>query len=218
MSHTNELIWIVGFGRFGRRAVDRLITEMQPPPSLTVIDRELPDDLQDGIEYIQADGVEWFTDHFLRTEKVSRIVPALPVHLAAQWVKRRLTAESRNVEKIPIPSELLRSLPNPYQLSPDVYAFSHADFICPPDCVEPEEFCTVTREPRPTPLYDLPGSLSLGNYVVVTIRSRQFAPGVGGFYPADLWALLDKVRKHEETSFLLCTACKCHGIITGFRI
>ena len=213
-----ESIWIIGYGKFGRRAADLLNNSGRARPQVTVVDSKQPDQVTGGIDYIKADGVRWFVDNFHQTSRVDRIIPALPVHLAAEWVKERLVAENRTVQQFPIPEKILPLLPNPYKISADTYALSYATFLCPPDCEEPEECCTVTGQSRPEPLYELVNSISLENVVILSIQSRQFAPGAGGFYAGDLWQLLDTVQKHEPAHFLLVTACKCHGIITGLSV
>ncbi len=218
MHDSSELIWVLGYGKSGRRAVELIRAENHLKPSFTVIDQKPQDKFQEGIAYIQAEGIRWFTDHFHQTHRVSRIIPALPVHIAAQWIKRKLISEKGSVREMEIPRKILPNLPNPCRLSADTYAVSHADFICPSDCDEPEDFCTATGQPRPTPLYDLLAALTNDDVAVLTLPSRQFAAGVGGFYATDLWNLLDTVRDLTQNRFLLCTACKCHGIITGFEL
>lgn len=211
-------IWILGYGQFGKRTTDLLAESGKADLHLTVIDSKPPGHVADGIHYIQSEGVRWFVDNFHRASTVDWIIPALPVHLAAEWIKARLIAENRTVRHFPVPEKILPFLPNPYRISTDTYALSHATFLCPPDCEEPEEFCTVTGLPRSTPIYRLVLGLSLENVVILSIRSRQFAPGAGGFYADDLWMLLETVRQHGPADFLLCTGCRCHGIITGLRV
>ncbi len=213
-----ESIWIIGYGKFGGRTVDLLADSGNEHLYITVVDSRTPDHVPDGIDYVQAEGIGWFVDNFHRTSKVDRIIPALPVHLAAEWLRKRLAAEDRTVEQLPVPEKILPLLPNPYKISADTYAISHATFLCPADCDEPEEFCTVTGLPRPTPLYELVSSISLDKVVILSLQSRQFASGAGGFYAADLWLLLETVQRHAPADFLICTSCKCHGIITGLCI
>lgn len=124
MLYSAEPIWIVGYGKFGRRAVDRIIKDKHPPPPVTVIDSGRKDDIHEEIKYVQADGVKWFVD---------------------------------NLQKI-------------------------------------------------------------GKVAVITIKSHQFAPGVGGFYTHELLSILSQVRRNNDNSILLCTACKCHGIVTSFQL
>jgi len=217
-----ESIWILGYGQFGSHAAKLFLEKGKPQPTITVVDSEPKENVAFGIDYIQADGIQWFIDNFHQNSTVGRIIPALPVHLAAEWLKGRLILTEKTVSSYPIPEDIIPHLPHPYRLSDACYAISHADFLCPPDCDEPEETCTVTGKPRPTPLYELVGELAnkiaLEKIAIHTIESRQFAAGVGGFSPADLWQLFESVKQSGQSIFLVCTACKCHGIITGFTV
>lgn len=210
-------IWVLGGGQFGRRAV-KLLRQKAPTATITVVDnlpiRNLPDD----IKVVRGDAVDWFVEQFTPDARVSRIVPALPRHLATEWLKKSLSTMSVTVHAVEIPEELLRHFPNPFRTSPSQIAVSHADFLCPPDCPEPHDFCTVTQQPRPIPLYQLLGTSIYGSFTPVIIRSRQFAVGVGGFQPEDLWSLMRRATSMPEIPLLIGTACKCHGIVDGLII
>ncbi|MFV0436006.1 MAG: hypothetical protein ACK5PS_01235 [Desulfopila sp.] len=215
MATTSESIWILGYGKFGQRAVTLLTEAGTAPGRVTVIDHRLPDRLPQAVHFIQAEGVRWFIDNFQRTSDVDRVIPALPVHLAAEWVKARLMAQNQTVQPLPVPERVIQLLPNPYRISADTYALSHATFRCPDNCDEPEQFCTVTGKSRATPVYTLVEELTLDGLVTLALQSRQFAPGLGGFYVDDLWKLLEELQRHIPADILLCTACKCHGIVNG---
>lgn len=213
---SNGNVWIVGCGQFGRRAVDILLKNGTSTSGLTVVDilrKEMP---ESGISFIQAEGVQWFIDHFSKESEVSRIIPSLPVHLAAEWVKGKLQALEHRVVAEPVPEGIISLLPNPHPIGADSYAVSYAQFLCPPDCPEPEGRCMVTDEKRPLPLYALLESLRLDSFTVLIVRSHQFAPGVGGFLPIQLWDVLDRILLPETKKVLLCTACSCHGVISCF--
>lgn len=221
MGDSAESIWVIGYGKFGRQALARLLIDRHAPARFTVVDAVFGsgdrEDVQDGVNYVQADGVRWLVEHLHQQDEVKWVVPALPVHLAAQWIQAKLVTIGMAVEALPIPAEIVRLLPNSYRLSEAECAVSHADFICPPDCDEPEDFCTHTGAPRPQPLYDMQEALSSVNPKVLIIRSHQLAPGVGGLNSDDLWQLLGRVQELEGVPLLLGTACKCHGIVTSFR-
>jgi hypothetical protein len=211
---SRQTFWVLGAGRFGRRAVN-LLSRAAPGSKMVVIDRQPVRDLPDGLEVIQADGVQWFTEHFSPAAEVDKIVPALPVHLAADWLALKLAGEQGTVSAVEIPDELLRHLPHPVRLSPHRLVTSHADFLCPTNCSEPDDFCTHTKMVRPVPLYDLLAAVVHDNFVPLILKSRQFAPGVGGFLPKDLWILLDRARSFSSAPLLVGSACKCHGIVDG---
>jgi len=213
-SSFHETVWVIGCGQFGRRAVE-LMKESVPASNIVVVDSLPVNDLPEDIEIICADGVEWFTEHFTPGATVHKIIPALPLHLAAEWVKKKLFDEQRIVHSADIPDKELDQFPHPIRLRASCVVMSHADFICPPNCSEPEELCTYTRQRRPQSLYRLLETTSSGNFTPLIVRSRQFAAGVGGFFPEDLWHLLERCRVLPGKSLLIGTACKCHGIVDG---
>ena len=205
-------VWILGGGKFGRHALDHF-TQGTKNNFVVVVDNQEIGDLPDGVEHVCADGVEWLVEHLTPHADAAKILPVLPLHLAAEWVKRKLSEQHAVVDSVAIPDELLCSLPHPIRLRPDQVTLSHADFICPPNCSEPEELCLYTRKKRPKPLYKLLAAMNCGNFVPLVIQSRQFAPGLGGFFPDDLWHLLERTRLLPNTPLLIGTACKCHGIV-----
>jgi hypothetical protein len=214
---SQEIVWILGGGKFGLRAA-KLLRQQTPQPAIVVVDNSpVPDLLEEieGVESIRADAVDWFTEHFVAGAAVSRIVPAIPLHAAVEWLKKKLARNNYLVKSLPLTDALLEDLPNPFRTGPSQIAVSYADFLCPDNCPEPEQTCTVTGEPRPTPLYSYLQQLSLADFRPIILRSRQFAPGVGGFYPEDLWHLLSEVQALPERPLLVGTACKCHGIVDG---
>ena len=206
-----EIIWILGGGKFGRRAAEQM-TRRFPEAAITVIDRQNLSGFGAAVETITADGVVWLVENFRPESDVTRIIPALPVHLAAEWLYKKAESEGRTVRQVPLPDSLISRLPNPFPIAPGRVAVSHADFLCPPDCPEPDDFCTMTGEKRPLPLYQLLETAG-GHLLPLILRSRQFAPGVGGFFPGDLWALLERFWAGAGRRLLVATACKCHGII-----
>ncbi len=207
-----ETFWVIGGGQFGRRAVE-LLKKDAPAGKIIVVDNRPDRNLPTGIELVCADGIDWLTEHFTVSAAVDKIIPALPVHLAADWVKKKLIDDGRIVHSTEIPEEHLHHFPNPLRVESSRVVMSYADFICPPRCSEPDKLCTHTGKQRPLSLYLLLASLTINDFVPLTIRSRQFHSGVGGFFPQDLWQLLERVRALPDTPLLIGTACKCHGIV-----
>ncbi len=211
----DEIVWVLGGGQFGQRAVN-LLRKTAPVTNLVVIDRQPLGDLPTGVECVRADGVAWLVEHFVPQTRVGKIIPAIPKHLAAEWLKRKLAEEGADVRTLDIPEDLLLRFPHPMRLSPSQIVMSHADSICPPNCAEPDELCSSTRRPRPTPLYQLLRTMDCDSFTPLIVRSRQFAAGVGGFFPEDLWQLLARARSLPGIPLLVGSACKCHGIVDGF--
>lgn len=209
-----ETFWVLGCGQFGRRAV-KLLRKAAPASNIVVVDRLPVRDLPHNIEIVCADGVEWLAENFTPNATVNKIIPALPLHLVADWMKKKLSDEHRIVFSEAILDEQLHQFPHPFRLSPSRVVMSHADFLCPPNCSEPDNLCTYTQMQRPPSLYRTLETMAPGNFVPLILRSRQFASGVGGFFPEDLWKLLERARLLPDTPLLIGTACKCHGIVDG---
>jgi hypothetical protein len=210
----HETFWVIGGGQFGRRAVE-LLKKDAPAGKIVVVDIIPIRNLPDGIEMICADGIEWLTEHFTPDAAVDKIIPALPVHLAADWLKKKLIDDHKTVRSTEIPDDHLRHFPHPMRISPSRVVISLADFLCPPNCSEPANLCTYTGKKRPPSLYRTLETIVAGNFVPLIVRSRQFDSGVGGFFPDDLWHLLEQARLLPETPLLIGTACKCHGVVDG---
>lgn len=215
--HPKADILIIGGGKFGSRAAVKL-HEQSPQSSITLVEKEKVDKNELVTQVIEAEGIEWFAENFNKASSFTHIIPALPIHLAGEWVKRVLLNKGYTVQMQEISSELLDILPNPYRLNKCQAAISHADFHCPPNCDEPSKICTYTKKKRPTPLYKILGTLHTSGCEPVIIQSRQFSRGVGGFYPADLWNFLDRIIINRNKTLLAGTACKCHGIVESFSV
>ncbi len=212
-----ETVWVFGGGQFGKRAVE-LLRRTTPSCTLVVIDRNPSPELPKEIEIVCADGVEWLVNQFTSDAAVTKIIPALPLHLVVEWMKKKFLGEGLSMSSVDIPDELFRHFPHPFRLSSDQIVTSNSDFICPPDCPEPDECCTYTKLRRPQSLNSLLATMDCGPFVPLIVKSRQFAPGVGGFFPDDLWNLLECVRLLPGTPLLIGTACKCHGIVNGLSL
>lgn len=209
-----KTIWIVGVGQFGLLAVKRLSVSKKECQFVLV------DPVQENLErgkahnrtLVLADGVS-FVEKRLSAESMPEwIVPALPVHLAAEWCLRRFGPEQ--IRTVPLPEAVDRAVPNPLRGADGNLYVSHADFKCPDDCAEPLGTCTMTGKPRKPNMFEVLAQVSVPGFSPLVIRSHQLGPGVGGYRPEQLFALLDQVAA-AEGKLLICTACRCHGVITG---
>ena len=205
--------WILGYGRFGRLARERLHAA-RPGVHIVAVDHRDVDG-HPGVEGVTADAVE-FLNQNLRLYPDVWIVPALPMHLAYEWIAGQLNRE-RRFRPQPVPSGLVPYLPNPFQ-GPDGQVYlSNADFRCPDDCPEPRSICTCTGKPRPQIMHTFLANLAYGDYTPFVIRSVQLAPGVGGYRTTTLLEGLDRLRQGTGP-FLLSTACKCHAVMHAFSL
>lgn len=209
-------VWIIGAGRFGALALERLSVIM-PDARFTVAD---PDDSRlermAGAEkkIVPEEGIAFLAERLHPESAPDWIIPALPVHLAAEWCLARLGPEK--ARRIAIPPGCFDLIPNPMRgESGDAYV-SHADFLCPDDCPEPARICTATGEPRKPNLFDILRNTRFPGFRSEVIRSRQLGPGVGGYRPRQLFDLLDQLERMQG-DILVSTACRCHGVITGIN-
>ena len=211
-----EEIWIIGVGHFGFIAFQRL--------SKAVKDRHfvLVDPVEENLlkcagptttlEF--SDGVKFLGRHLKRGQKPDWIIPALPVHLAAEWILLHLGPT--RLRRIPLPSELDRQVPNPIRGSEGNLYVSHADFKCPADCDEPQDICSITRKMRYQNMYDFLLNLSIKPFNSLNIRSYQLGPGIGGYRAEQLLEMKTTIEQ-ATGPVLLSTACRCHGVITGLE-
>ncbi len=210
-----EIIWIIGAGKFGKLALKRL-SERRKGTRFVLVDpaKENLNVDQPNCAVETADGVEYVWAELGKGNEPEWIIPALPVHLAAEWALKTLGPEV--LERVPIPPEVDSQLRHPLRGgNGDIYV-THADFLCPDDCAEPSENCTVTQRPRGRNMFQLLAETSVPPFRPLVIRSRQLGPGIGGYRPGDLFDLLERIRA-VHGNILLCTACRCHGVITGLE-
>ncbi|PID41004.1 MAG: potassium transporter [Proteobacteria bacterium] len=215
--------WIVGAGRFGSLAVERIACGI-PDASMTVLDSRRP-----AIDYIdeekatliREDGISWLVSRFRADAPVDMIVPAIPVHLVFEWLKAKLS-DKFDFTPIQIPAGWLDSFPNPMPGNTGQVYVSHANFICPDNCPEPEAICTHTGKPRPMDLFRLLAGLDFDGLTPIVIRSHQLLPGVGGILPTELMnALVNALnwgRSSDHRILMIATACRCHGVVDFIRL
>lgn len=208
-------IWIIGYGKFGQRAV-REIIKTRPASRCVIVDAHSADQIPKSSIFIKEDAVSWLAKHLHEITEVDTIVPAVPLHLAAEWLKIVLVQTGCTVRAENIPETVLSTLPNCYQISPSVAALSYADFLCPENCPEPEGYCTITKEKRTVAMYELLKQCDFPTPPYV-IRSCQLAPGVGGYRKQELLQLLHHAQLQQHSTIFVATSCKCHGIVSGLR-
>jgi hypothetical protein len=213
-----EEYWIIGFGTVGRRALERL-HQQSPEAPITVVDPldpEPPPEMA-SVDWYVADGVDFLLSREITTRAgVSPwIVPALPRHLAFEWIAAQLRQEAF-FRPIPVPEAVTAQLQNAMPGDEGQVFMSQADFICPDDCNEPEQVCSTTGEPRPYNLHAMLADMRPEGYRPLVIQSHQLAPGVGGFRARQLADALAAIRQ-KPGKYLLSTASKCHGVMHAFE-
>ena len=211
-----EEIWIIGLGQFGYLAFQRLSKTLKNRHFVLVdpVEENLRKCKGPAITLRISDGVKFLEKHLKKGRKPNWIIPALPVHLAAEWILLHLGPA--RLRRVPLPSELDRQVPNPIRGFEGNLYVSHADFKCPADCDEPRDICSITHEMRHQNMYDFLSNLSIKPFNSLNIRSCQLGPGIGGYRAEQLLELEANVEQATDP-VLLSTACRCHGVITGLE-
>ena len=204
-------IWIIGFGHFGQRAAailskrkDARVLAVDSNPAHVAQAKSM------DVQCVEQDGVDFVAER-LEREPPQWIVAALPVHLTFEWLLIRLNREF-SARRI-IPADTLDSLlPHPMRgQNGDIYV-THATWRCPEDCAEPGDICTVTQEKRPLDMFRVLEGVAFENYTPLVVRSRQLAPGVGGYRPEDLFSIYDR---REHTIYLWIAPLKMDQTASG---
>lgn len=166
---------------------------------------------------IKDDAARFLSQNFHMLDPSCTIIPAVPLHLAFEWATRRL-AGMFSIRRIPIPDGVAHSLPHTWQGGHDSLLVSYADFLCPEDCPEPIDRCTVTGKRRGKPLFELLDGLDLPEYPIHVVRSRQMGPGIGGYNAGDLKELQDRILFGGKRKWIVGTACRCHGVLSAMEL
>ena len=206
---------IIGCGHFGSRAAKKLL-QKDPHSKIIVVDKSkktLQKISRLPIETAVSDGIIYLNQFFSKGRKTDYIIPAVPLHLAFEFILSQLKPWGGKRKKIPP----ISGLPNPViGKTGDLYT-SLANFFCPEDCPEPAQYCTTTQKKRSKPLYKILNDLE-GAFESRVIRSQQLGPGIGGFRPKALLDLLEDIirKKKSGWTILVSTASRCHGVTSAF--
>jgi len=206
--------FIIGCGHFGSQAAEKLFRK-DPHSRITVVDKDVKAIQKISslpVKTILGEGISSLRQCLIKGQPIDYIVPAVPLHLAFEFLWS--TLKSYDVTRVKVP--LLSGLPNSMIGKTGDFYTSLANFLCPEDCPEPSEYCTVTKQRRPKPLYQILNELE-GAFESRVIRSQQLAPGVGGYPPAALSGLLENIKKRmaPRRTLLISTSCRCHGVTSA---
>ncbi len=215
-THTHTYL-IIGCGYFGSRAAEKLF-QKDSHSKIIVVDKSkkaLQKISRLPIQIAVCEGIIYLSQFLSTGEQVDYVIPAVPLHLAFEFVLFQL--KPMGVKRREVPT--LSGLPNPMTgKTGDLYT-SLAKFLCPEDCPEPAKYCTFTREKRLKPLYKILNDLE-GAFESRVIRSHQLGPGIGGFRPKVLLDLLENLKNLKKKIgsgglILISTASHCHGVTSG---
>ncbi|MCB2226530.1 MAG: hypothetical protein KQH53_07605 [Desulfarculaceae bacterium] len=211
MSARREIL-VIGGGRFGRLALERLgakvraLAEPRPGPELQELAR------RGGVELYREEGVPALRRALASDDPLAWVIPAIPRHLLADWLRAELGAHPQET-----PLAALPDLPSRIPAPDGGWFLSRADFLCPDDCPEPAGLCTATGQPRGENLFDRLARMTLPGHATAVVRSHQLAPGVGGYRASELLALRDRLAA-QGGRWLVATACRCHGVINSLEM
>ncbi len=206
---------ILGAGHFGAQALKRL-TARDPGGAFIVVDREaailetLARQYPSG-RMLAGDGIILLEDLLREEPAPDWIIPAIPRHVAFEWLARRHGATG-GWTPVPVPP-LVKELALLTFTGPrgELY-LSMATGRCPDACAEQEDFCPQIGHHHRRPLYELLTDLAVPGYTMCVIRSEQLAPGVGGYPPARLEELAHRLAS-ASGNFCIATACRCHAVV-----
>jgi hypothetical protein len=205
---------IIGCGHFGSRAAQQLLKK-NPSAKIIIVDKDKKASQKVSrlpVEISFCDGIAYLKQFLSGGRKVNYIIPAVPLHLAFEFILSLLKPQGAKRKRIPP----IAGLPNPMTgKTGDLYT-SLANFRCSENCPEPAQYCTITKKRRPKPLYQILKDIE-GSFESKVIRSHQLTLGVGGFKPEALLDLIENIKKRTKPhrSILISTASRCHGVTSA---
>ena len=154
------------------------------------------------------------------------VPPPFTPHLALAWLLERLRNTRPGREWVLEPFHRFPGTPFERQAEGGPLVVSHADWICPVHCIEPE-ICPHTKGPRHWDLdrttRHLATALAEGGQPVDQLHlfhCHHVAYGVGAYRAAAvveayeaIAARVDGIRKTESARFLIGTISHCHGAL-----
>ncbi|MBM4286820.1 MAG: hypothetical protein FJ135_01510 [Deltaproteobacteria bacterium] len=211
---------ILGAGRFGRLALARLV-QKEPQAEFCLVDHDLrklifplpPGDV--AIRRVAGPATAYMAKALEARTPPDWLIPAIPRHVAFEWLWQRRPPGSHWRQE-PVPLIVGRDLPFKQRGAEGELYLSVSTERCPDDCPEPADRCYLTGLKREFSLYRYLEDLSLQGFTSLVVRSRQLAPGVGGYRPAALWDLWRRTLA-AAGSLLISTACRCHGVVHGLH-
>jgi hypothetical protein len=205
---------IIGCGHFGSQAITKLLRK-DPRSNIIVVDKNkkaLQKISRLPVETILCDGTFYLNSFLSGCAKTDYIIPAVPFHLAFEFVLSQLKPLGAKRRKVPP----LLGLPNPMKgKTGDLYT-SFANFLCPENCPERSSYCITTGKRRQQSLYQLLKELS-GPFESKVIQSQQLGPGFGGFKAKVLLDMMADIKKRRSSNrlILISTASRCHGVTSA---
>lgn len=209
-----------------------------PRPEIIVVDHnERPqltrEDVRDErVQLVRAQWDDWFDAELARlpADTDDQLVPPpFTPHLALAWLLRALKQDRAALVWQTEPFRALPPTPFARQADNGTLVASHADWICPVHCIEPD-VCPATRGPRNWDMADTARDLARrlteqGQTVhqVHLLQCLHFTHGVGTYPLAHLLRARAEIGQLEAAPgrpvrVLVGTVSRCHGamhLLTG---
>jgi saccharopine dehydrogenase-like NADP-dependent oxidoreductase len=86
--------WIIGGGKFGLRAANELY-KANPSDRITLVEQEKTVCRQIrklGYQTVCMNGLQYLDRHLISADYPDWIVPAIPLHVAYEWIRAELSA------------------------------------------------------------------------------------------------------------------------------
>ena len=125
-------IWIIGAGRFGKKAVSAM-KQRYPESAITVVDhcsKACEAITETGLTVVCMDGVSYLNQFLSHEDAPEWVIPVIPVHLSFAWIQLRLLPDI-SVVPVEVPEFIYRSLPNVFPGQAGQIFASNASFVCP---------------------------------------------------------------------------------------
>jgi len=215
----NKTVLIFGGGKYGTKAVK--FAKKKNAKSAFVVDRN---PFCQARKFLSDQEFLLLGKHsilnLMMKLKPDFIIPAMPGHTIG-----RLCKETFNLR--PFPESLpivMKYLPQSLITRRDkttstlVLSYMPREKTCREDCIPPDGYCRLTKEPRPA------STCALLNYAIFRkfglskiFVSEQVSAGLGGIRTEIIIEFLNKVKKELPQTLAIGTACQCHGILNLFR-
>ncbi len=164
----------------------------------------------------------WLAAHLSAGERTSHLVPYhWAPHILLDWLSSDLFESGYRLERAENPAEPPVRPPFQRETAGGDLALSHAEWLCPPACIEPA-LCPHTRGPKAwslaRDLFEAPGSF--------VFPCLHLAWGVGTIPLSAIFAVRDRLLDQLRTGALaegspvwIGSASHCHGLAAkvGFR-
>lgn len=225
---------VLGGGCYGTFYTRQLIRAAEvaaiPQPEIVVVDHSAQPraTAYAGDQRVRIVQMEWdaFFDEYLaglgETTDDQIVPPPFTPHLALSWLINMLKREKAGMRWAIEPFRVLPDTPFVHHTEIGTLTASHADWICPVHCIEPDQ-CPKTRGPRHWDMADTARALAVrlgeaGHPVaqVHLLQCLHFTHGVGTYPVAMLVRAFNQISAAQLPSdgplrVLVGTVSRCHG-------